>query len=128
MMTSYRLFDAIDPFGRTWRCEFRWQQTAISIRHADAVDVKWHLAGPDQTLDKVTSLPLPLLMTASSNFDRPITDPWCMKLAALHLKMMIETWQDMDKNLVTLTAQELGEAAAAVKTVEMDRRQEALQD
>jgi len=42
--------------------------------------------------------------------------------------MMIETWQDMDKNIITLTAQELGEAAATVKTVEMDRRQEALQD
>jgi hypothetical protein len=37
-----------------------------------------------------------------------------MKLAAAHLKKMLETWQDMDKTLVTLNSVELSEAAATV--------------
>lgn len=126
MITNYRLFDVTDPFGRIWRCEFWWQQTAISIRHADTVDVKWHLAGPDQTLQKVVALPHVLLLDASKRFDHPLTDPWCMKLGALHLKKMIETWQDMDKNLITLTREELDEAASAVKSLESERREAVL--
>ena len=113
-MTNFRLFEAIDPFGRTWTAEFTWQQTAISIRHADCVDVKWAISTAGEAMDKVIALPLPALMAESAKSGRAITDPWCMKLAAAHLKKMLETWQDMDKTLVTLNAVELNEAAAAV--------------
>lgn len=126
MILNYRLFDATDPFGRVWRCEFRWQQTAISIRHADAVDVKWRLAGPDQVLDRVISLSHPLLLAASAKQGHPLSDPWCLKLSAVHLKTMLETWQDMDKNIVTLTAPELDEAAKTVASLESERREAAL--
>jgi len=130
MPENYRRFVAgPDPFGRTWQVEFRWLQTAISIRHSDTVDVKFIVwTEAEEKQEKVLALPDAMLQELSKKTGHPVTDPWCMKLAAMHLKMMIETWQDMDKNIITLTAQELGEAAATVKTVEMDRRQEALQD
>ena len=45
MIENFRRFQAgPDPFGRTWDVEFRWQQNGISIRHADTVDVKFHLS------------------------------------------------------------------------------------
>ena len=44
MSENVRRFTAgPDPFGRVWEVEFKWHQTAISIRHADTVDVKYLL-------------------------------------------------------------------------------------
>ena len=126
MSDSYRHFEATDPFGRVWTVEFQWQQTAISIRHADAVDVKWQLKSDDETLQRVVSLPLPLLLEISAKDGRPLTDPWCMKLASMYLRKMIDTWQDMDKTLVTLTRAELIETAAEVAAAETARREAAL--
>ena len=36
-----------------------------------------------------------------------MTDAWVMKLAALHLKEMIETDEDMEKTLVTASLEDL---------------------
>ena len=41
---NYRQFEAgPDPFGRKFEVLFKWLQTAISLRHADTVDVKFVL-------------------------------------------------------------------------------------
>ena len=43
-MQNFRQFEAgPDPFGRNFQVLFKWMQTAISIRHADTVDVKFVL-------------------------------------------------------------------------------------
>ena len=43
-MLNYREFEAgPDPFGRKYQVYFKWLQTAISMRHADTVDVKFIL-------------------------------------------------------------------------------------
>ena len=100
MVENFRNFETgPDPFGRTWKVAFRWQQNAISIRHADTIDTKWELECEGETYEKVVALPLPALMKLS----RPITDSWCMKLGGLHVADMIVNWQDMDKTLVTLS-------------------------
>ncbi len=100
MAENYRNFETgPDPFGRTWKVGFRWQQNAISIRHADTIDTKWDLECEGETHEKVVALPLPALMKLT----HPITDSWCMKLGGLHVTDMIATWQDMDKTLVTLS-------------------------
>lgn len=118
MMENYRRFDAgPDPFERMWQVEFRWQQTAISIRHADAVDVKFEIAQGEDVQEKVIALPHPALLALSESAGRPLTDPWCMKLAALHLKHMIETDQDMDKTLVTVSPADLGRHQATLEQV-----------
>ena len=111
MIDNFRLFDAgPDPFGKTWRVEFRWLQTAISIRHSDSVDVKFQISNDRDTQEKVIALMLPYLMSLAGKSGRAISDPWCMKLAALHLKHMIETDSDMDKTLITASPEELQHA------------------
>jgi hypothetical protein len=104
MMENYRRFEVgPDPFGRNWIVEFRWLQTGISIRHADTVDVKFQLISGEDVQEKVIALPHPDLLTLSTEIGRPLTDPWCMKIAALHLRRMIETDEDMEKPLVTVS-------------------------
>ena len=108
MIDNFRLFDAgPDPFGRTWHVEFRWLQTAISIRHSDSVDVKFQISHENDVQEKVIALMLPHLISLAAKSGRVVSDPWCMKLAALHLKEMIETDSDMDKTLVTASPEEL---------------------
>jgi len=36
-----------------------------------------------------------------------LTDPWCSRLAALHLKHSIETGEDLEKDLVTPNVEQL---------------------
>jgi len=96
-----------DPFGRTWHVEFRWLQTAISIRHADAVDCKFLITHGEDAEEKVVAMRHPDLLALSERTKRPLSDAWCMKLAGLHLKSMIETDEDMDKVLVTASLAEL---------------------
>ena len=116
MIDNFRLFDAgPDPFGRTWQVEFRWLQTAISIRHSDSVDVKFQITNGHDVQEKVIALMLPHLMALAKKAGRAVSDPWCMKLAALHLKRMIETDEDMDKTLVTASPEDLGRANAILE-------------
>jgi hypothetical protein len=116
MIENFRLFDAgPDPFGRTWHVEFRWQQTAISIRHSDSVDVKFQLSLGEEVQEKVIALMLPDLMALAKKAGRALSDPWCMKLAALHLKHMIETDEDMDKTLVTVSPEDLERCNAVLE-------------
>lgn len=109
MSDQSRLFEAgPDPFGRMWKVQFRWLQTGISIRHADTVDVKFFVT-PDSgpTEEKVIALPHPELLKITVERGRKLTDPLCMRLAAAHLRRMIEASEDMDKTLVTVSPEEL---------------------
>jgi hypothetical protein len=111
MSPQSRLFEAgPDPFGRMWKVQFRWLQTAISIRHADTVDVKFLLT-PDggEPEEKIVALPHPALLDLYPNSGRKLSDPICMRLAAAHIRHMVETSEDMDKTLVTVTSAELAE-------------------
>jgi len=109
MSDQSRLFDAgPDPFGRVWRVQFRWLQTGISIRHADTVDVKFFVTPEGgEPEEKIVAMPHPVLLNLAKEGNRKLTDPLCMRLAAAHLKHMIETAEDMDKTLVTVSAREL---------------------
>ena len=109
MAHNHRRFEAgPDPFGRTWEAEFRWLQTAISIRHSDTIDVKfviWTEGEPKQ--EKVIALSHAGLLELSAKTGHPLTDPWCLKLAATHLRHMIESGEDLEKTLVTLAPADL---------------------
>lgn len=110
---NFRQFEAgPDPFGRTWQVEFRWLQTGISIRHADTVDVKFEVSTVDEPKqERVIALRHPDLLALSKKTGHPLTDPWCLKLAALHLKHMIETGEDLEKTLVTVPRSDLEQYA-----------------
>jgi hypothetical protein len=57
--------------------------------------------------EKVIALPHPALLNLTAKHRRKLTDPLCRQLAAAHLKHMIQTSEDMDKTLVTVSAEEL---------------------
>lgn len=122
MIGNYRRFEVTDPFDRTWIVEYRWLQNAISIRHADTIDVKFFLIRGEDVEEKVIALPHPDLLELCRKQDRPLTDPWCMKLAALHLRDMIATDRDMDKQIVTPDSADLQRYAAIVDQPEPIRR------
>jgi hypothetical protein len=119
MADNSRRFEAgPDPFGRIWQVEFRWLQTGISIRHADTVDVKfvaWTTDEPKQ--EKVLALPHPDLLALTKAAGHTLTDAWCLKLAAAHLRYMIETGEDLEKTLVTLSPADLERAAGISQPV-----------
>jgi hypothetical protein len=106
-MENFRRFEAVDPYGRAWQVEFRWQQNGTSIRHADTVDVKFQLIQGSDVTEKVVALNHPDLLALSKSAGRPVTDAWVMKLAAMHMKEMIETDRDMEKTLVTASLRDL---------------------
>jgi len=88
--------------------EFRWLQTGISIRHADTVDVKFEMSTADEPAqERVVALRHPDLLQLAKSTGHPLTDPWCLKLAGLHLKRMVETGEDIEKTLVTPSPAEL---------------------
>ena len=115
MADSFRKFQVgPDVFGRTWDVDFLWIQNAISIRHADTVDVKFRLMCGDETTEKVIALPHTDLLALAAERGRELTDAWCSWLAALHIKRMIETGEDLEKTLVTVPRADLNAHAAAV--------------
>jgi hypothetical protein len=121
-MENFRRFEATDPYGRTWRVEFRWQQNAITIRHSDAVDVKFQVQQGDDITEKVVAIDHPQLIALSKKTGQPITDGWVSRLAALHMKEMIETDRDMEKTLVTATPADLDRYSARLQSPEAARR------
>lgn len=122
MIENYRRFEATDPFDRTWTAEYRWLQNAISIRHSDSVDVKFVLTRGESVEEKVIALMHPDLLALSRGAGRPLTDAWCLKLAALHLKEMIETDRDMEKQIIVPSVEDLGRHSAVVDQPEPVRR------
>lgn len=118
MLENFREFQAgPDPFGRMWQVHLNWLQTGISIRHADTVDVKFAISTAGEPFEeRVIALPNPLLLLLSKNTGHPITDAWCLKLAALHLKHMLENGEDMEKTLVTVQAEQMDRYARELQS------------
>jgi hypothetical protein len=109
MLENFREFQVgPDPFGRTWKVHFSWLQTGISIRHADTVDVKFGISSEGEPFEeRVIALPHPILLVVSKNVGHPITDSWCMRIAALHLQYMLKTGEDIEKTLITVQPEEI---------------------
>ena len=118
-MLSFREFEAgPDPFGRKFQVMFKWLQTAISLRGADTVDVKFILTDDNGArTEKAIALPHASLLHLSRETGRDMDDPWCARLATLHLLHMVETGEDLEKDLVTVMPADLkryaGELARA---------------
>lgn len=116
MSEYYRTFEAgPDPFGTTWHVEFRWSQNAISIRHADTIDVKFEISSGDIKEEKVIALPHPFLLRASHETGVPVTDPWVHRIAAAHLRKMIESSEDIEKTLITLDSDSIRAYAESLR-------------
>ncbi len=107
MPDNFRRFTVDDPFGRKWDVEFRWQQNAISIRHADAIDCKYYASTGAEKRELVVSLPHTALLAVAGQAGRELTDAWVIKLAGLHAERMISNWEDLDKAVAVLSADEI---------------------
>jgi hypothetical protein len=120
-MQNFRQFEAgPDPFGRKFQILFKWMQTAISLRHADTVDVKFVLVDENGgRTEKTIALPHADLLRVAAEVGRKVDDPWCSRLGALHLQYLVETGEDMEKDLVTVSAADL--KAYAQRLVETER-------
>ena len=118
-MIGFREFEAgPDPFGRKFQVMFKWLQTAISLRGADTVDVRFILTDENGgRTEKTIALPHASLLDVSREISRDMDAPWCARLAALHLLHVVETGEDMEKDLVTVMPADLkryaGELARA---------------
>jgi hypothetical protein len=119
-MYNFREFEAgPDPFGRKFQVYLKWLQTAISIRHADTVDVRFVLTDPDgNQTQKTIALPHADLLQVSRDTGRKLDDPWCARIAVLHLRYLIETGDDIEKDLVTLLPADIKRYAAEVGKME----------
>lgn len=107
-MLNFRQFEAgPDPFGRRWNVLLKYMQTAIAIRHSDTVDVKFILRDNGTEIEKTVAMKHPDLLNLSARRGRTLTDAWCSRLAALHLKHMVETGEDLERDLVTVSPNQL---------------------
>ena len=107
MSETLRRFSVNDPFGRNWDAEFRWQQNAISIRHADAIDCKYYLSTGEERRELVVSLPHADLLDVAAEAGRELSDAWVTRLAGLHLRHMISQWEDLDKTIAVVSRAEI---------------------
>ncbi len=119
-MLNFRQFEAgPDPFGRKFQVFFKWLQTAISLRHADTVDVKFVLVDEQgEPVEKTIALPHPDLLRISNEAGRQMDDAWCARLAEMHLLRLIQTGEDIEKDLVTASAADLKVYASELSRIE----------
>jgi len=119
-MFNYREFEAgPDPFGRKYQVYLKWLQTAISIRNADTVDVRFVLTDESGAkTEKTIALRHPDLLRVSKETGRRMDDPWCGRIAVLHLLYLVETGEDMEKDLVTVLPADLKRHAAELAKLE----------
>lgn len=119
-MLNFRQFEAgPDPFGRKYQVLLKWLQTAISIRHSDTVDVKFILNDENGArTEKAIALPHADLLQVSRDTKRPMDDAWCARIAALHLIHLVQSGEDMEKDLVTLALPEIKAYAAEIARME----------
>jgi hypothetical protein len=118
-MLNFRQFEVgPDPFGRKWQVLFKWMQTAIALRHSDTVDVKFALRSDDTRVKKQIAMPHADLLELSRSTGHEMSDAWCSRLAAMHLKRMVESGEDLEKDLVTVRLNELAGYAAGIASEE----------
>ena len=114
-MLNFREFRAgPDPFGKTFLVLLKWMQTAISIRHSDTVDVRFILRGDGETAEKTIAVPHADLLQLSRETGHELTDAWCSRLAAAHLLHLVETGEDLEKDLITVSYTQLAAYEAAL--------------
>jgi hypothetical protein len=119
-MLNFREFEAgPDPFGRKFTVFFKWMQTAISIRHADTIDVRFLLTDEDGAkTQKTIALQHADLLKIAHDLGRKMDDPWCSRLAALHLLYLVKTGEDMEKDLITVPFNDLKLHAGELASIE----------
>ena len=103
-MLNYREFEAgPDPFGRKFHVYFKWLQTAISHPPRRYGRCEVHPCRRKRRADREDHRAAACGPRPACEGDRPkLDDPWCSRLAMMHLLYLISTGEDMEKDLVTV--------------------------
>jgi len=88
--------------GQPVHCIYQALITAISTRHADAVDVKFLANGKSVWI----ALPLPAWVEYNKRTARVITDPMAVQIAGRYLKIAIEGGENGGREMHMLTVEE----------------------
>jgi len=105
---DYRRFEVTHPAsGESYQVEFRWLQTAISLRHRDTIDVKFLVNGEG----KIIALPHGAVEQVCRSQRAPLTDELCATIAARHLQEALLSGADVEKEILTLTPSRAAELA-----------------
>lgn len=123
MNENIRRFEVADPSGRTWQVEFRWQQNAISIRHCDSVDCKYYISNGLESREMVVALMHPDLLRVAGARGRELSDAWCLRLAALHMRHMISTWEDMEQSIAVVAPDNLEKYSLQIEASDKAERE-----
>ena len=121
MMENFRDFEiGPDPFGQKWHAQFKYLQTAISIRHSDSVDVRYNLESGSEQTRKTIVIQNADIRAYAKRTGRTVSDPWCSRIAMCKLKHVIETAEDIEKDYLQVTPAEIEEYDAQIKKWEED--------
>lgn len=100
----YEDFRAIDHWtGEELHVRWIGNIVAIATRHADAVDVRFHLNGRSL----VVALPLPAWVEFKRRTGNVITDYLAAQIAGHYLKQSIENGYDNGREIYTMTVDEV---------------------
>jgi hypothetical protein len=116
-MENFRDFEAgPDPFGRMWHVQFKYLQTGISIRHSDSVDVCFLLNDEESPpRKKIVVIQNADIRAYAARTGRPVSDPWCSRIAICKLRYVIETAEDLEKDYLPVTAREIEEFDSKIR-------------
>ena len=121
LMENFRDFEVgPDPFGRTWHALFKYLQNGISIRHSDSIDVCFILTSGDERMVKTVVIQHLDIRNFAKRTGRTISDTWCSRLAVCHLRYVIETGEDMEKDYLSVTPAEIELYNAAIQKWETE--------
>jgi hypothetical protein len=104
-----------DPFGQTWHARFKYLQTGISIRHSDSVDVRYILENGGESTQKTIVMQNSDIRAYAARTGRPVSDAWCSRIAMCKLRYVIESAEDLEKDYLPVTAQEIEEFDSRIK-------------
>ena len=96
--------------GKQVHCVYQALQTAISTRHADAVDVKFAIDGRTVWI----ALPHPAWVEYQLRTGRVLTDPMAIQAAGHYLKQAIENGSEGGREMYALSLEETLQHVEAV--------------
>ena len=74
----------------------------------------------EERMQKTVVIPQGALPEYSERAKRPVNDSWCSRSAACKLRYVIETAEDLEKDYLTVTPQEIEEYDSAIRKWEQE--------
>lgn len=103
-MGMYEDFRVADRWtGEDLQCRWKGNIVAIATRHADAVDVRFDVNGRPMWL----ALPCIAWVEQKKRSGKVITDQLAAQVAGRHLKQLIEEGYDAQREIYTMTVDEV---------------------